>query len=173
MEYNNLTENISKTSLKGKSNQKTGKSVGIYLDHVDAKIPTRAYKNDVGYDLYASEDVTIPVGCVCEVQTGIHLALPPKMFAQINTRSSYGAQGIMLHHGVLDPGYTGQVSVWAMNLARSIDNSGLQLVTPFTIKKGDKIGQLLFHKAEYVNMQQISNLPETERGDKSHGSSGS
>lgn len=147
-------------------------SVGIYLDHVDAEMPTNAYADDVGYDLYAIEDITIPTGCVCEIPTGIRLALPEGMFAQINTRSSYGKRGILLHHGVLDPGYTGRVSVWAMNLARPVDTRGVQLVAPFVIAKGDKIGQLLFHKAECVNMQEMSELPITERGDKGHGSSG-
>lgn len=147
-------------------------TVGIYLDHVYAKLPTYAYADDVGYDLYATEDTTVPVGCVCEVHTGIHLILPAEMFAQINTRSSYGKQGILLHHGVLDPGYTGEVSVWVMNLAKSIDNNKLQSIAPFIIKKGDKIGQLLFHKAERVNIEQMSKLPETKRGDKGHGSSG-
>ena len=146
--------------------------VGIYLEYPNAVLPTVAYENDVGYDLYAVEDVIVPVGCVCEIRTGIRLALPAGIFAQINARSSYGKQGILLHHGVLDPGYTGLVSIWAMNLAKPVDDKGLQLVTPFIIKKGDKIGQLLFHKAERVNIEQISELPQTARGDKGHGSSG-
>lgn len=146
--------------------------VGIYLSHTDAKIPTRAYADDVGYDLYAVEDVTIPVGCVCGVPVGICLALPTETFAQINARSNYGKQGILLHHGVLDPGYIGEISIWVMNLAKPIDHQGLQLIAPFVIKKGDKIGQLLFHKAERVDIKQISELPKTERGDKGHGSSG-
>ena len=149
--------------------------VGIYLWDFNAQLPTCAYAGDVGYDLYAIEDVTVPVGCVCEIRTGVHLALPVGMFAQINTRSSYGKQGILLHHGVIDSGYTGEVSIFVMNLAKPVDDKGLQLIAPFVIKKGDKIGQLLFHKAERVNIKQISELPktgETERGNKGHGSSG-
>ena len=146
--------------------------VGIYLSHKDAVLPNLAYADDVGYDLYAIEDVTVPVGCVCLVKTGVHLSMPENIFAQINTRSSYGKQGILLHYGVIDSGYTGEISVWVMNLARPVDDQGLQITAPFVIEKGDKIGQLLFHKAERVNMKQISELPETERGDKGHGSSG-
>jgi len=146
--------------------------IGIYLDHVDAKMPTLAYEYDVGYDIYATEDVTVPVGCVREVPTGICLALPAGIFAQINARSSYGKRGVLLHHGVLDPGYVGHISIWVMNLAKPVDHQGLQLVKPFAIKKGDKIGQLLFHEAVRVNLEQVSELPKTERGDKSHGSSG-
>ena len=146
--------------------------IGIYLSHKDAVLPDLAYADDVGYDIRAIEDVTVPVGCVCLVRTGVHLAMPKDIFVQVNTRSSYGKQGIILHHGVIDSGYTGEISIFVMNLARPVDHQGLQLVKPFTIKKGDKIGQLLFHKAERVNIKQISELPETERGNKGHGSSG-
>jgi len=146
--------------------------VGVYLSEDAAVLPDLVYANDVGYDIRAIEDVIVPVGCVCLVKTGVHLSMPKNIFVQINTRSSYGKQGILLHHGVVDSGYTGEVSIWVMNLARPIDSQGLQLVAPFVIKKGDKIGQLLFHKAERVSIEQISELPKTERGDKGHGSSG-
>lgn len=148
-------------------------TVGVYLSDGATVLPDLAYENsDVGYDIRAIEDVTIPVGCVCLVRTGVHLAMPENIFVRVNTRSSYGKQGILLHPGVVDSGYTGEISIWVMNLARPIDHQGLQMVAPFIIKKGDKIGQLVFHKAERVNIEQISELPQTERGDKGHGSSG-
>ena len=147
-------------------------TVGVYLSEDVAVLPTTAYEDDVGYDLYATEDITVPVGCVCLVHTGVHLAMPENIYVQVNTRSSYGKQGILLHHGVVDSGYTGEVSIWVMNLAKPVDDKGLQLVAPFVIKKGDKIGQLLFHKAERVNIKQISELPKTERGGKGCGSTG-
>ncbi len=154
------------------SKQKKSRQVGIYLSHTDSKIPTCAYTGDVGYDLYSIEDVTVDPGCVQLVRTGVHLSMPRDIFAQMCTRSSYGKQGIILHHGVIDSGYTGEISAWVMNLARPVNAQGVQLISPFIIKRGDKIGQLLFHKAERVNIEQISELPETERGDKGHGSSG-
>jgi len=149
-----------------------GTSIGIYLNHPDAKMPTRAYEYDVGYDLYAIEDAAIYQDSVKLIHTGVHLDLPKNIFAQVNTRSSYGEQGMLLHHGVIDPGYTGEVSVWVMNLAGTTKENPFGRNRPFRIKKGDKIGQLLFHKAEYVDIEQISELPKTERGDKGHGSSG-
>lgn len=147
-------------------------TVGVYLSAGATDLPKLVYASDVGYDIRAIEDVTVPVGCVCPVHTGIHLAMPNDIFVQVNIRSSYGKQGIILHHGVIDSGYTGEISIFVMNLAKPVDPQGLQLVKPFIIKKGDKIGQLLFHKAERVNIKQVSELPKTERGDKGYGSSG-
>jgi len=147
-------------------------TIGVYLSEEDGILPNLVYDSDVGYDIRAIEDIIVPVGCVCLVRTGVHLAMPENIFAQVNIRSSYGKRGILLHHGVIDSGYTGEISVWVMNIAKPVDNQGLQLIAPFIIKKGDKIGQLLFHRAERVNIKQINKLPQTERGDKGHGSSG-
>lgn len=147
-------------------------TIGVYLSEEDGILPNLVYGSDVGYDIRAIEDIIVPVGCVRLVRTGVHLAMPKNIFAQVNTRSSYGKRGISLHHGVIDSGYTGEISIWVMNIAKPVDDQGLQLTAPFIIKKGDKIGQLLFHKAERVNMKQINELPQTKRGDKGHGSSG-
>lgn len=147
-------------------------TVGVYLDDGATVLPNIVHASDVGYDIRAIEDVSVDPGCVKLVRTGVHLAMPDNIFVQVNTRSSYGKQGILLHHGVIDSGYTGEISIWVMNLARPVNDEGVQLITPFIITKGDKIGQLLFHKAERVNIEQITELPETERGDKGHGSSG-
>ena len=147
-------------------------SVGIYRDHEDAIMPTCAYDNDVGYDLYALEDVDIRPGTLMEVRTGVHLALPPGVFAQINTRSSFGKQGLMVHHGVIDPGYTGELSLWVMNIVGTVDKNEVIRRDPCSIKKGDKVAQILFHRALTPTLKKIKSLPKTDRGNKGHGSSG-
>lgn len=146
--------------------------IGFFRAHEDAKKPTRAYANDVGYDLYALSTVEIPSGTVVEVRTGIHLALPTDMFAQINIRSSYGKKGLYVHHGVIDPGYTGEITLWVMNIAGIIEPSGLIKRELHTVMQGDKVAQILFHKAITPELGEIDELPETERGDKCCGSSG-
>lgn len=161
-----------KRSTPRKTTTKKEPKVGIYLSHEDAKMPTRAYEHDVGYDLYAIEDVEIMPGTVQLVKTGVHLSLPDDVFAQINTRSSHGKVGVYSHHGVIDPGYTGEVSVWVMNVAAEVEDTGVIKKNPFLVEKGNKIGQILFHKAYTPEITQIKKLPETDRGDKGHGSSG-
>jgi len=151
--------------------KKSDTDVGIFLDE-GAQPPTCAYGNDVGYDLYALEDVEVQAGTHMTVRTGVHLALPSGMFAQINTRSSYGKHGMFVHHGVIDPGYTGEITVWVMNIANEVLHNGMIKKETFTIEKGDRVAQILFHKAETPDLKIIDELPDTERGDKGHGSSG-
>lgn len=138
-------------------------NVGIFLDNKDAKMLTRAHQTDVGYDIYSIEDYIIPIGQQKEVKTGVHLILPEGMFAQVNTRSSFGKNGYYVHHGVIDPGYTGEISIFVFNLCGT---------TELKIKKGDKIAQIVFHKAEYPQLIRSDFLPTTERGEKGFGSSG-
>jgi len=135
--------------------------IGIYLDNENAKMSTRAYRGDVGYDLYSIEDVIIPKFSFKEIKTGVHLAMPRGIFAQINTRSSFARKGLFVHHGVIDSGFTGELTVHVYNLGYQVE-----------IKKGDRIAQILFHKAERPKLKIINKLPITERGDKGHGSSG-
>lgn len=44
--------------------------------HPSAKIPTYAHHGDAGFDLYAVESVTIPVGARVLVGTGIAMEIP-------------------------------------------------------------------------------------------------
>jgi dUTP pyrophosphatase len=146
--------------------------VGIFLEP-GAQMPKTARTGDVGYDLFAMEDVEIPYGHVVGIHTGVHLALPNNLFAQVNTRSGHGSKGKLLLHGVIDSGYTGEVMVWALNIANNIAEPGTIAVREtFTINKGDKVAQLLFHEAVRPELEQIEELPETERGDKGMGSTG-
>lgn len=148
------------------------RKVGVFLSHNDAKIPSRMYEGDVGYDLYAIEDYTVPPGTVVEIKTGVHLAIPKGMFVQVNTRSGHGIQGLYVHHGVIDQGYTGEITIFFFNVCATVDTNGIMIKEPVEIKKGDKVAQLLFHKAEYPVLEQVEELPQTERGDKGFGSSG-
>lgn len=147
-------------------------NVGVYLNHEAAKLPYNAYNGDVGYDLYAIEDYIIYPGEMVEVKTGVHLAMPENIFAQVNTRSSFGRNGLTVHHGVIDSGYTGEITLWISNLAAVRDSVGAVRRSPYTIKKGDRVAQLLFHEAVRPEIVQVQELPTTERGDKCCGSSG-
>ena len=147
-------------------------TVKIFLADEDAEMPTRAYPNDVGYDLYSTEEIEIPHGCCVTVKTGMHLVMPAGLYAQVHTRSSYGKRGLYVHNGVIDSDYTGEVSVHVMNLAGSVDENGVIHKESYIIQKGDKIAQLLFHSAERPALVETKQLPQTDRGDKGHGSTG-
>ena len=128
-----------------------------------ATLPTVAHPGeDIGYDLYASENVTIPALGMVPVPTGIAIEFSPKAGGVVKTRSSVAKKRLMCNAGVIDAGYRGEVLGLMENLGD----------TDYHISRGDKIAQLLEHPfmAEEVVEEQLT---ETTRGAKGFGSSGS
>lgn len=129
----------------------------------DAVLPTVAHPGeDIGYDLYSAEDLTIWAHSAAGVHTGIAIEFVPTAGGIVKTRSGLAKKRLLCNAGVIDAGYRGEIIVLMENLADE----------PYTISKGDKIAQLLEHPflaGEVVEGE----LNETSRGAKGFGSSGS
>ena len=129
----------------------------------DAVLPTVAHPGeDIGYDLYSAEDVTLPARGAAGVHTGIAIEFVPAAGGIVKTRSGMAKKRLICNAGVIDAGYRGEIIVLMENLADE----------PYTIRKGDKIAQLLEHPflaGEVVEEE----LSEATRGTKGFGSSGS
>ena len=128
----------------------------------DAILPTVAHPGeDIGYDLYACEDLVIDKRSAAGVHTGIAIEFEPQAGGIIKTRSGMAKQRLMTNAGVIDAGYRGEVVVLMENLGDE----------PYVIRKGDKIAQLLEHP--YIAEEVIeSELTDAGRGAKGFGSSG-
>src|SRR5271170_2116386 len=129
----------------------------VKLLHPDAKLPTVAHPgSDLGYDLYAIEDVTLHPGKPVKVRTGIAVEGPPGHGFILGDRSSMAAKGATYAGGRIDAGYRGEILVCLINTnqpeirLRPIKNDAGQLTDVFLeqtdvsiqIRKGDKIVQL-------------------------------
>ena len=67
----------------------------VKLLHPNAKLPTVAHPgDDLGYDLYAIEDVTLDPGKPIKVRTGIAVEGPPGYGFILGDRSSMAAKGV-------------------------------------------------------------------------------
>ena len=129
----------------------------------DAVLPTVAHPGeDIGYDLYSSEDITLPARGAAGVHTGIAIEFSPTAGGIVKTRSGMAKKRLICNAGVIDAGYRGEIIVLMENLADA----------PYTIRKGDKIAQLLEHPFLASNVVE-SDLSETTRVEKGFGSSGS
>jgi dUTP pyrophosphatase len=129
----------------------------------DAVLPTIAHPGeDIGYDLYSCEDVTLAAHGAAGVHTGIAIEFVPVAGGIVKTRSGLARKRLLCNAGVIDAGYRGEVIVLMENLGDA----------PHFIRKGDKIAQLLEHPflAHEVVEDELS---DTTRGAKGFGSSGS
>jgi dUTP pyrophosphatase len=127
----------------------------------DAKAPTRAYKGDAGWDLYATEDAYVDRHGK-EVKIGLAFEIPEGWQMQIHTRSSMGKKGLRCHLGVVDAGYRNEVTIFVWN----------QSNVDYQINKGDKIAQAIFLPVPDMDMVEAEELSQSERGLKGVGSSG-
>jgi dUTP pyrophosphatase len=129
----------------------------------DAVLPTVAHPGeDIGYDLYSAEDITVEARSAAGVHTGIAIEFVPAAGGIVKTRSGMARKRLMCNAGVIDAGYRGEIIVL-------MENFGEQ---PYTIRKGDKIAQLLEHPFLAGEVAEAE-LSEAVRGARGFGSSGS
>ncbi len=140
----------------------------IKIKRVDRSLPLPEYQHpgeDVGLDLYSSQDGTLAPGEYRLFPAGIKVAIPRGYAAFVYPRSGlakdYGIT-VLNADGVIDPGYRGEVGVLLINHGQQ----------PFEIKKGDRIAQLIVHACPEVSWQEVEELPETERAQGGFGYTG-
>jgi len=128
----------------------------------DAILPTVAHPGeDIGYDLYSAAELIIPPGGAAGVPTGIAIEFVPVAGGIVKTRSGLAKKRLMCNAGVIDAGYRGEIILLMENLGSE----------PYTVRKGDKIAQLLEHPFLAGDVIETE-LNETARGAKGFGSSG-
>jgi dUTP pyrophosphatase len=130
----------------------------------DARIPTRNFDTDTGFDIYSVETIVIPARGSTVVDVGLMFAyITPGYWIKIEGRSGLGFKyGITPHPGIIDQGYRGTAGI---KLYNNTD-------TEYTVKRGERIAQLIVYRNYYVEMSEAENVEESERGAKGFGSSG-
>jgi len=128
-----------------------------------AKLPTKAYDDPAGYDLYADEDAILDFGVPVKIKTGIATAFPAGFVGFIHDRGGMGSTGVHRFAGVVDSDYRGEWIVVLSNLN--------QLRPKHRITAGDKIAQVVFQRFENWPVVEVTHLDDTTRGEKGFGSS--
>src|SRR4051812_38657869 len=140
-------------------------SLGIRMLYPDAIAPARARPGDAGYDLRATERVSIPQDGRRLVGTGIAIALPEGVAGLVTPRSGLAIEhGITLLNapGLIDPNYRGEIKAILHNTSER----------RYTVEIGDRIAQLLLVPYWAPELQVVDRLVDTERGPDGFGSSG-
>ena len=138
--------------------------IKVVRRHPDAIMPSRANTTDIGLDLVAiNRHKTFPNGVVL-YDTGLAVSPPPGYYIEIVPRSSISKTGWILANsiGTIDPSYTGNLFIALARIAGGAEEPKL----PFCVC------QLVLRKAEYADVQEVSDLKDTERGNGGFGSTG-
>lgn len=128
-----------------------------------AYMPERAHATDAGLDLRAMNGMMIWGGCCATFDTGVHVQFPPGYYGKIESKSGLNVnKNVVSCGGVIDEGYTGSIQVKLYNLGQY----------GHYVAPGDKIAQLVIQPYIAPQMELVSFLDETERGDAGFGSTG-
>ena len=129
----------------------------------NAIIPSYSNYGDAGLDLTATSmkwDATMK----CWIYgTGIACAIPYGFVGLLFPRSSVRKYGMIMANciGVIDAGYRGEISA----TFKELGNHNVY-------KVGDRVAQIIIIPFPKVNIYEVSSLPNSERGDNGHGSTG-
>lgn len=129
-------------------------------------LPAYATTQSAGMDLIAAEDIILAPGKRALVATGLCMALPAGVEAQVRPRS-----GLALKHGVtvlnapgtIDADYRGEIKVLLINHGEE----------SFAITRGMRIAQMVIAQVTQAAWQEVDTLEETARGVGGFGSTGS
>lgn len=124
--------------------------------------PERAHRSDAGLDLRSPFDVKIPAFGSATIDTGVHIELPVSFAGVIISKSGLNVNHNITSTGLIDEGYTGSIRVKLYN------HSDL----PYSVKRGDKITQLVVVPVTAPSIELVPELSKTERGNNGFGSTG-
>ncbi len=128
----------------------------------DARIPTRAHKEDAGMDLYAYGNHTVEPHRTVMIPTGVAFEIEEGCVGLIWDKSSIGSKGLKTLCGVIDAGYRGEVSIMVNNLSN----------VSYTFEHGHKVAQMLIQKVELCDIEEAETLNDSIRGTGAFGSTG-
>ena len=135
----------------------------------DSDIPLPRYMtpSSAGMDICAAvdSDQVIERGDIALLPSGLAIALPAGFEAQIRPRSGLAVKhgiGLVNSPGTIDADYRGEVKIAVINWGRS----------PYTVRRGDRIAQMVIHRVYQAELQPVDHLDETARNAGGFGHTG-
>ncbi len=133
----------------------------------DLELPAYATEGSAGLDLRAAlaQPLVLAPGERSAVPTGLVMAIPPGYEGCVRPRSGLAAKhGLTLTNapGTIDSDYRGEVKVLVINLGKE----------DVTLKRGDRIAQMLVSPVARATIVKAESLDETSRGAGGFGHTG-
>jgi dUTP pyrophosphatase len=136
-------------------------------DDSDISLPGYMTPQCSGMDLCAAvkSEQVLEVGAIKAIPTGIAMAIPEGFEGQVRPRSGLAFKhgiSIINSPGTIDADYRGEIMVALINLGGE----------PYTVRRGDRIAQLVIQKVYQASFEVVGALDETERNEGGFGHTG-
>ncbi len=133
---------------------------GLHLPHYQTE-------HAAGVDLYAAVDTETVIGPRewKLIPTGVAVAIPEGYEGQVRPRSGLALKhgiGLLNAPGTIDADYRGEISAILFNFSEK----------PFTIRRGDRIAQMVFARVVKATFERVDALSDTARGAGGFGHTG-
>ncbi len=133
----------------------------------DLMLPCYMTQGASGMDICAALEapVTLAPGGIALIPTGFALQIPNGFEAQMRPRSGLAVKhgiGLINSPGTIDADYRGEVKVALINMGSAT----------YTIRRGDRIAQMVFQRVLRANLHVVEDLNDTQRHDGGFGHTG-
>ncbi len=130
-------------------------------------LPSHQTNDSSGLDLRAAveKDIVLHPGDIKLIPTGLSISIPKGYEVQVRPRSGLALKhglGIVNSPGTIDADYRGEIGIIAINWGEK----------PFTVKRGDRIAQIVVNRVSHVVVEEVDWLDQTDRGEGGFGHSG-
>lgn len=137
------------------------------VNNSENPLPTYETNGSVGLDLRAhlQEPVMLKPLQRALIPTGLHIELPDGYEAQVRPRSGLALKKgltVLNSPGTIDSDYRGEIKIIMINLSNETT----------IINTGERIAQMIVAKIEKVQLKEVDELNETERGEGGFGHTG-
>jgi dUTP pyrophosphatase len=127
-------------------------------EDADISLPRYMTPGAAGMDICAAvrEDTILEKGQIALLPTGWAIELPRNYEAQIRPRSGLAVKhgiGMINSPGTIDADYRGEVMIALVNLGPA----------PYTIRRGDRIAQMIIQPVCQARIEPVEQLTPTER----------
>jgi dUTP pyrophosphatase len=158
-----MKKSVDKKVKSQKKEDKFEVSLNFLKLSKSAESPEYALGSDAGFDLKAIENVSLFPLEQKEVRTGIAIEVPKGYVGLVRDRAGI-VQKMNVHTvaGTFDSGYRGEVSIMLVNMNdKTVE-----------VEKGMRVAQIILIPVAKAKLIEVKKLSETERGDRSFGSTG-
>jgi dUTP pyrophosphatase len=133
----------------------------------DVPIPGYATSGSAGMDIRAAveNEIIIEPQSIALVPTNLSVEIPKGYEIQVRPRSGLAVNhgvGILNSPGTIDSDYRGEIKIILINLGKE----------KFSVKRGDRIAQLVVSKVYTANLIQSDELNHSQRGKGGFGHTG-
>lgn len=126
------------------------------------RMPVKSHLPDVGLDIFTPKEFWLRPLETITVGLELAVSIPEGFAGMLVPRSSITERGMIVQTAVIDPDYTGEIHLIITNCSNDVQH----------IEEGQRVCSLVVYSVLNARIEEVEEMPETERNTKGLGSSG-